>query len=298
MRIVLPQYVHACRLIAQRQNVRFSTALGRVRVTFDTQAVRRGRVEPRYSHRIETDRAFSRNAGDNRRHIILSVCVHEQDARRMPVDCQLSLMQAPRPFVVQRTRSIGSLNEELATDGVAFMNEPCSLVFSSLDAIDFDETVLIDSDGVVAATESMSATPRQSASVGAVAVPRCYPHAALLRQVVMAQQLMNMDHLVRASATRASLHAAPLQGTDVWLYPNARVLYDAVNFIQQRLVPPTRRRYNPQNIHIVARPLVPGSETVSWATYLSSHVTDDSPRFFEFTVQFIMHLASVPDIDQ
>lgn len=305
MRVALPDYVYACRLIASRQDVRFTTAIGRLRISFNVDAVRAGRVQPKFHYRIEPDRTLQRElARTRRRHVILSLRVHEQDARRMPVDCQVSMMGAPRPYVVRRSRVASCLNEELINDGVAFLNEPCSLVFSSLDALDFDATALSDVDGIASETASVS-TERSTTTTtttgieppraSSVAVLRSYHHAALLRQVAMAQQLMNMDNLMRSCATQSSLTNAPLQGTDVWLYPNAHVLNSAIHFVEHRLVPSTRRLFDPnQQPHFDALPMLPGSMSTSWASHLAPHVSAKSPHLFDASVQFIMHLASVP----
>jgi len=274
--VPVPQFVYACRLMAKNRDVQFLTAFGRVNISLDSSAVRAGNAVPIIQYRIERD---WRPQIENRRLVILSVRICEQDARTFPVDFQLSLLGAPRPYVVQQRRHVSNLNVELISDGVAFMNEPCSLTFSSLDALDF----------FISTSETISQT-----ADGHVVIPKCNQFAGLLREVVMARQLTRLDSLLRSCATRSMLTDAPLESTSAWIYTNPSAFFEAVEFIQEHLVPLTRRQLLPSHCDpgtFDARPLTTGT---SWTVELSPHVAIDSPKRFDASVQFIVHLASVP----
>jgi len=324
VRLVVPEYVYASRLIAQRQDVRFIVAMARVSIRVSLDAVRQGSAAPRIRHRIEMD-ARHRNDVENgrRRLVVMSVRVHEQDARAMPIDVALRLLDAPRPYVVQRNRFATAIDAELVTDGVAYMNDPCRIVFGTLDAVDFDMSALADASGcttrmsaptfdvgafadasggttrvpaptaeddlsLVGVADDGEAVPRSSY----VLVPKCYRYAALLRQVAMAQEHASLEPLMQQCATATSLACAPLSTSDSWLYTDSRVLVRAANFVQRRLLPPTRRLLDIRRPRFAAEPL---DASRSWSAALAPYCRQSSSqREFGAQVQFVVHLASIP----
>ena len=272
--VSVPQFVYACQLMTKNRDVQFLTAMGRVNVTIETNSVRTGNATPVIRYRIEGE---WRRQTTNRRLVILSLRIREQDARTFPIDFQLSLLGAPRPYVVQRRRHIAAMNVELITDGLAYMNEACSLAFCALDAANFSLTP----------TETITTT-----AAGHVVIPKCYRYAGLLREVVMARQLTRMDALTRSCATRSMLTDAPLESSSAWIYTNPDAFYEAVEFVQEQLLPCSRRTLSPTEPGAFdAKPL--SSDTSSWTSKMAAYAVVDAPKRFDASVQFIIHLASI-----
>jgi hypothetical protein len=169
---------------------------------------------------------------------LLSLRVTGQSAASLPFDCRLSICDAPRQFIIRRRLVIeNELDDELVSDGVAYIDEPRSLVFCSLDATNFD-----------------------ARTVPSTYVSRRHPHAHLLREVAMAQELESMHPLTRRCASRASLVSAPLEASDVFVFTRD-ALTRACKYITDELVPHTKRFFDAEHVSIAVVPLGASSPT-------------------------------------
>ena len=205
----LPLYVKlTSRIIRRRRECRIVPIDGTISISIDP-----GDSYPKIRYTVAMTNTRTASL------VLLSLRVTSQSASRLPLDCRIFINHAPRPYVIRRGISVSSLDEELITDGVAYIDDTRSLAFCSLNAAHFT-------------AESL---PAHSF------VSKTHPYAALLREVVMAQQLEAMDPLTRRCADRTSLTNAPLEGSDGYSYASRRTLEDARTYIERELVPHTQR---------------------------------------------------------
>ena len=158
-----------------------------------------------YSLEFDADAAALVARAPTRTRTLLSLRVLAQDAREMPVDVVVRIWGAPRPYVIRRGIIVGGLDEELVDDGIV------TDAYCSLDADGFSRTALA----------------ARRVNDAHVLVARTAPHATLLRNVVR-------------SLVRAPYHE-PLLGSDYTLYTHDTLVDEAVEYIEQRLVPHAER---------------------------------------------------------
>lgn len=250
-----------------REPLRIVSGIGRVRVS-----LRHSTAKPCFSYNIFfDDESTALLAGRVvRPRTLLSLVVYRQDAASMPVDCLLSLWNAPRRYVIRRHVVVAGLAEELVTDGIVYVDDARSLAFCSLDATGF-------------ASESL---PLSRLDDGRVLLARTYRYAHLLRTVVAARELASMDALTRRTVRRRTqLSTAPLEGSDALCFVDAAPLDDAVDFIERRLVPHTQRTIDPRQPRLSATPLA----HASWADACDDDADDGV--LATATVHFRLYLA-------
>ena len=245
------------------------------RVTITRNDVRDGRpAHVRWN--VAMSAAYNRVQARADTLVPLSMTVFEQQATRMPIDVALNPLFATRPYVIRQREKVVDMNCEVMRPGQAYMQQVCSLAFCSMHALGFDRSVVEDFIG------DDDGSP--------ILVPKTYRYAELIRQVVMARQLENMEPLQRRCATAASLTDAPLELTSVWRYDDRAVFQNAIEYIDCVVSEPTRLR--------LAEPYQVTAQAASgrpWAEALSPHIVgDDAPNEFEATVRFGVFFCRVP----
>jgi len=314
MNVTMPLYVYVTRLLTQQRGVRIYTAACVTRLSIKAEQVRAGRVTPDVHYRIVPETRFRANAAAaaSKNLRILSIRVYEQNAEHFPIDFSLYVLGAPRPYIVRHSLAVRDLDEELLPHGITYTNDVCNLAFCSLDALGFDESHLLGETRQDSAADTLSgrvAPLMAGARHEPILVPKSYVYASLLREVALATELERMDPLSRRCATRSSLLHGPLESSEAWLYENPRSLFDAIDFVRNRLVPATRHQFAWQANstpppHFDAHAF----DRRSWPLALSPFSGGSAPRTpgstasgrasvpseFSATIKYMVYFADIP----
>lgn len=242
----VPWHVRLMQSMPYHPAPRFVRGEGIVRFT---QRRATGRVRAKYCINFDTPTESSRI-------VLLSCRVHSQTATLLPADCLVRLCGAPRPYLVRRGATIhGTLDDELVTDSVQYTDRGREIAFCSLHAAGF-----VRADA-----------PRPAPPTYVAIVPRTYRHAALLRDVVLAQQLEALDPVSRACARRDSLTDAPLEGSDEFVFTDPATYNAAVAYIAEQLEPFTRERRLTQPVSFSVDTIIaePWQATLGFTLYVA-----------------------------